>query len=34
MWYKFNFNKIVYSTILKIEYSDSVLKSIKDNIME
>ena len=32
--YKFNFNKIVYSAILKIKYSDPVLKSIEDNIIK
>ena len=34
MWYKSNFNEVAYSIILKIEYSDPVLESIKDDIME
>ena len=34
MRYKFNFNRVVYSTILKIEYSDPALKLTRDNIIK
>ena len=32
--YKFNFNEIVYSAILKTEYSGPALESIGNNIMK
>ena len=34
MWYKSNFNGVVYSVILKIKYSDPVLKLIRDDIIK
>ena len=34
MWYKFNFNGVVYSAILKTEYSDPALKSTRNDIIE
>ena len=34
IWYKSNFNKITYSTTLKIEYSGLALESTGGDIME
>ena len=34
MWYKSNFNRIIYNIILKIEYSGPVLKLTGGNIIK
>ena len=34
MWYKFNFNGVIYNTILKTEYSGPALKSTRNDIIE